>query len=120
VRGKFVALRYVLNQRQTSYRLAVVASRKVSKSAVVRNRLRRRIYEIVRKHAADITNPYDLIFTIYDERVSDMSHASLQEAVLDMLHRASVTGGQRSAEPEMHRGGARAASGPRDLPGGMI
>lgn len=71
------------------YRVAIVVSRKVSKSAVVRNRIRRRLYEIVREHG-HIANSVDLVFTVYKEDVAKMSHASLQKLVLGQLEQASV------------------------------
>jgi ribonuclease P protein component len=90
VRGPLVALRYAHNDRQKQYRVAVVVSRKVSKSAVKRNRVRRRVYEIVRKRAAQITAPFDLIFTVYDESVADMQSASLSKAVVGLLQKAGT------------------------------
>lgn len=92
VRGTLVSLRHVRNDRQQSYRIAVVVSRKVSKSAVVRNRIRRRIYEIVRKNAGRIAGPYDLVFTVYGEDAAQMSHATLQKMILDELDKANVLG----------------------------
>ena len=41
-----------LPNRGANYRLAVVVSKKVSKKAVIRNRIRRRIYELLRKRYA--------------------------------------------------------------------
>jgi len=67
-----------------------VVSRKVSKSAVVRNRLRRRIYEIVRENAAQIVQPYDFVFTVYDESIAELSHANLKKMILDQLMRAGA------------------------------
>ena len=90
VRGPQVSLRFVRNQRQSQYRVAVVVSRKTSKSAVVRNRIRRRLYEIVRKHAARIAEPYDLVFSVYSEEVAEMSHAWLQKVILGQLQKARV------------------------------
>jgi ribonuclease P protein component len=90
VRGPLVSLRYALNSRQRLYRVAVVVSRKVSKSAVVRNRVRRRLYEIVRKHSNQINKPYDLVFTVYDERVADTGHAGLQKIVVGQLKQAGA------------------------------
>jgi len=98
VRGPLVALRFVNNERRQTYRLAVVVSRKVSKSAVVRNRLRRRLYEIVRTNAPSITGPYDLVFSIYDETVSNLSHANLQKLVMELLTKAKVTKPGQSTE----------------------
>ncbi len=90
VRGPLVSLRYVRNDRIASYRVAVVVSRKVSKSAVVRNRIRRRLYEIIRKHAAAIVGPYDVVLSVYGEEVATMSHASLQKTLLGQLHKAGI------------------------------
>ena len=42
VRGPAMSLKYMLNTRRQIYRVAVVVSKKVSKSAVTRNRIRRR------------------------------------------------------------------------------
>lgn len=90
VRAGVIALRYIRNTRENGYRVAVVVSRKVSKSAVVRNRIRRRLYEIVRKSASRIAEPYDLVFTAYDEGTATVSHAQLEEAVLSSLAKARV------------------------------
>lgn len=90
IRGQLLALRYVKNDRQQHYRVAMVVSRKVSKSAVVRNRIRRRLYEIVRTNSAQIAGPYDLVFTVYGEEVAKMSQASLKKLVLEQLDKAKV------------------------------
>jgi ribonuclease P protein component len=47
-RGSQFAVKAALNPRRQTYRVAVVVSRKVNKSAVARNRMRRRLYELVR------------------------------------------------------------------------
>ncbi len=47
-RGPLFAVKSILNPKRSEYRMAVVVSRKVNKSAVARNRIRRRLYEIVR------------------------------------------------------------------------
>lgn len=94
VRAGLLSLRYVPNTRQNSYRLAVVVSRKVSKSAVVRNRVRRRLYEIVRTNAQYITGPYDLVLTVYGEEALALSHATLQRTTLGLLQKAGVVGRQ--------------------------
>lgn len=90
VRGPLVSLRYVRNNRQDAYRAAVVVSRKTSKSAVVRNRIRRRIYEIIRTNAAQFTQPYDLVFSVYSEEPATMSPVTLRKLVLGHLRQAGV------------------------------
>lgn len=90
VRGSAMSLKYVHNSRRQTYRVAVVVSKKVSKSAVVRNRIRRRVYEAVRAYAAGIQQPYDLAFMIYSEDVATMDAAKLLSSVQACLRKAGV------------------------------
>lgn len=90
VRGQNLSLKYLANPRRKTYRLAVVVSKKVHKSAVMRNRIRRRIYEIVRKHQADITKPFDIICTVYSDQVASMPHDELETVVVAQLRQAKI------------------------------
>jgi len=90
IRGAQLSLRYVRNTRRQSYRVAVVVSRKVHKSAAVRNRIRRRIYESVRLCGEAITGPYDLVFVVYGEQLAEMPAAQLQQLVRQELLSAGV------------------------------
>lgn len=89
VRGAQLGLRYILNTQHADYRLAVIVSRKVHKSAVARNRLRRRIYEIIRTGPA-VMAPYDLVVTVFSDQVSALSPADLTRAVQRLLQKAGV------------------------------
>jgi ribonuclease P protein component len=94
IRAQDISLRYVKNTRIQSYRMAVVVSRKVSKSAVVRNRIRRRIYEIVRLKAEQISEPYDLVFSVFSDNSSKISAKQLEENISYCLRRAGVIKGK--------------------------
>lgn len=91
IRAGALNLRYAPNPRVSGFRLVVIVSRKVSKSAVVRNRIRRRLYERVRILSSSFTVPYDLALTAYDERVADMPAAELDAEVAKMLAKAKLT-----------------------------
>ena len=91
VRGPLLSLKYANNNRRTTFRVAVVVSRKVDKSAVVRNRIRRRVYEIVRLEADKITEPYDLIFTAFNAQLAEMPAADLHRQVVALLRKAGTT-----------------------------
>jgi ribonuclease P protein component len=78
-------LRYAPNPKRKNYRAAVVVSKKVHKSAVVRNRIRRRVFELVRLHSDLIPGVYDLVFTVFDETVADMAPKELENAVVSQL-----------------------------------
>lgn len=98
VRGQFCSLKYILNRRRRHYRVAVVVSRKVHKSAVVRNRIRRRIYEIVRVEAKRIREPYDLVITVYSDQMAEMPAVQLRQAIIEKLEKAEVFADKTGAE----------------------
>jgi ribonuclease P protein component len=90
VRGSMISLRYMQRDQRRPYRAAVVVSRKVSKSAVVRNRIRRRIYEVIRQADGSKLVGTDLVFTVFDERVAGLPPAELQAAIYGLLQKAAV------------------------------
>ena len=89
VRSSMVSLKFVSRGPNRPYRVAVVVSRKVSKSAVVRNRIRRRIYEAVRQANTLVLPDTDLVFTVFDERVAELAAAELAAAITGLLQKAA-------------------------------
>ena len=85
IRDSKMSLKYAANQRRRNFRAAVVVSRKVSKSAVVRNRIRRRIYEILRSYSQGIDGGQDLIFMVYSADIADMPQSELEALVKRLL-----------------------------------
>src|SRR5665811_1600332 len=81
VRGSLVSLKFAHRGPAKPYRAAVVVSRKVSKSAVVRNRIRRRIYEIVRQSHQTIKPSTDLVFTVFSDQVAELPPPKLQTLI---------------------------------------
>ncbi len=88
VRTSSVALKYALNERRKEYRVAVVVSKKVSKSAVKRNRIRRRIFEIVRSHENNITRPFDLVLTVHSDSLVTMPAKEIEDQISKLLLQA--------------------------------
>ncbi len=70
--------------------MAVVVSKKVNKSAVVRNRIRRRVFEAARLLEDSIQAPHDLVFTVFTETVADLPSADITRAVRAQLQQAGV------------------------------
>ncbi|CAN5671113.1 hypothetical protein BH23PAT1_BH23PAT1_1120 [soil metagenome] len=95
VRGPMSALKFIANDRRDTYRLAVVVSKKVSKSAVVRNRIRRRLYEVFRLCEHEINQPYDIVMTIFSEDVATVPSAELNNIVAVQLKQAGIIPGRR-------------------------
>lgn len=75
------------------FRLGVSVSKKIGK-AVVRNRMRRLIKEIVRLHEAEIRDHVDIIFIVRKGAVG-MSYRELEKSVLHALRKASLLKGSR-------------------------
>lgn len=90
VRGQMFSLKYISNDRRSVYRLAVVVSKKVSKSAVIRNRIRRRLYEIVRRYEQSIEKPYDLVLTVFSEQLAIIPAEELEKAIINLLKQAKI------------------------------
>ncbi len=79
-----------MNPKRKSFRAAVVVSRKVSKSAVIRNKIRRRIYEIIRPLDSRISDSYDLVFSVYSIEVALMPMNELRTLLEEQLLEAAV------------------------------
>lgn len=90
VRNTLCSLRYIKNERRKKPRVAVVVSKKVHKSAVVRNRIRRRLYEIIRQHQPAITEPYDIIFSVFSDQVAEMPYPELMKLLTSQLREAKI------------------------------
>lgn len=95
VRTPQCTLKFVPNDRRPTYRVAVVVSKKLSKSAVVRNRIRRRLYEEVRGRLPDDAR-YDLVFTAFDLELGTMPKKQLETTISKLLQISGLetTGGQ--------------------------
>ena len=90
VRGPMLSLKYSQRGPAKPFRAGIVVSRKVSKSAVVRNRIRRRLYEQVRQQLGQPKVSYDLVITAYDEQLASLPAAKLQETIQDLLQKAGL------------------------------
>lgn len=90
MRGTGLSLRYIANPKRETFRVAVVVSKKVSKSAVTRNRIRRRLYENVRILFESVSGTYDVALLVYDERFADMPAEKLAVEVQTLCKKANI------------------------------
>ena len=72
-------------------RFAVVVSKKVMKSAVGRNRIRRRVYEAIRLELPGFTAKRDCIFVIYDARIIEAPFAEIRKQVHSLLEQSLIS-----------------------------
>ena len=69
-------------------RFGVVVSKKVLKSAVGRNRIRRRVYEALRLELPTFTAHLDCIFVIYNRSILKLPFTDLRRELRTLLDRA--------------------------------
>lgn len=89
-RHRSMTLRYYKNPNRLHSRVTIVVAKKVFKAATKRNRIRRRIYEIIRKHWDDLQHPYDIAIIVFDGHTMLMPHEELEDMVLQLLAEAGL------------------------------
>ena len=89
IRKPKMSLVFVDNTRGFT-RVAVVVSKKVEKSAVGRNRIRRRIYEALRLNFEDIPKKRDYIFIVYSKDLMRMPFSELEKLLGELVMEAKV------------------------------
>ncbi|MBQ6461347.1 ribonuclease P protein component [Candidatus Saccharibacteria bacterium] len=89
VRKPKMSLVFVENERKYT-RFAVVISKKVMKTAVGRNRIRRRIYEVLRKNIKYIPKEMDYVFVVFSKDVIEMPLNELEKLLGELVAEAKV------------------------------
>jgi ribonuclease P protein component len=89
-RNELGSLHVYVDPKHPVTHVAVVVSKKVHKSAVVRNRIRRRIYELARLHMEEFKQPANLVFTIYQLESATMPAEKLATEVKNLLERTKL------------------------------
>jgi ribonuclease P protein component len=88
VRGKLLFLGVLKLEANTGFRVGFVTSKRVG-GAVVRNRIRRRLREIVRRHQHEIGNDVWLVL-VARPAAARASSARLEDEWLRLAQRASI------------------------------
>lgn len=87
IRSRLITLKFSKNPRRKYSRIAVVVSKKVAKSAVRRNRIRRRVYEVIRQQTK-FPDRHDLVFLVFSSEVIDLPSPELTKLVRGLLQNA--------------------------------
>ncbi len=82
---KDFSIKSLTKTRQQIPRFAVVVSKKVSKKAVIRNKIRRKIYEIIRTNLNIIKENQNLIITVFKEDVLNIEHKKLNKKITNLI-----------------------------------
>lgn len=86
--GGDLSLKVILNKTAYS-RFVVVVGKKISKKAVVRNTIRRRVIGQVREMWATLPTGYDIVISIHSD-ISDRPTGELRQMLTQALGRAKV------------------------------
>ena len=89
-RSKSISLRVAPNSRRQNSRVSVVISKKVIKASPKRNRVRRRVYEVLRTEWDHIKPSYDILISIYDPSFFDAEHVIIATEIKKMLKVAEI------------------------------
>ena len=71
-------------------RFAVTVSKKVARTAVDRNRIRRRVYEAIRLELPGFTAKKDNIFVIYSKDIIKMDFEELKALIHSLLEQSMI------------------------------
>jgi ribonuclease P protein component len=70
--------------------VAVVVSKKINKSAVKRNRIRRRLYQFIRLNQSKITKPYDIVINVLDDEIATLPSEQLKNTMKKVFSQTEI------------------------------
>jgi ribonuclease P protein component len=85
IRSRIITIKCVLNPHRKHSRFAVVVSKKVHKSAVGRNRIRRRIYEVARHELPKFKAPHDVAILVFSSELISLPTPELEETIQELF-----------------------------------
>lgn len=89
IRTAKMSLVFVPNLKKFT-RVAVVVSKKVEKTAVGRNRIRRRIYEVIRKNFELVPKETDYVFVVFSRDILTMPFSELEKNLGELVEKSKV------------------------------
>lgn len=90
VRSQLFTVKYVTNSHRKYPRFSIVVSKKVIKSAVGRNRIRRRLYEYVRVNMDRLDTVYDIVIICTSAELRTLPYAQISEQLDQLFDKASL------------------------------
>lgn len=89
-RSSLFIVKYTTNPRRKHSRFAVVVSKKVLKSAVGRNRIRRRVYEVVRREQPQLIDAIDVAIIVISAEVLSIDYDNLRGTIKTVFSKAGL------------------------------
>ena len=89
-RSRVMTVKYITNPRRKHSRFAVVISKKVLKLAVRRNRVRRRVYEVIRAELPMLKDNHDVAIIIVTADFLHMEYTAIQNEIKRLFSQANL------------------------------
>ena len=89
-RTRYFTIKALHNPRRNKSRFSVVVSKKTHKSAVGRNRIRRRVYELLRHEQLQMNSSRDIAVIVTSGEALMAPHDELKKSLRDGLAQAGV------------------------------
>lgn len=90
VRSQALTIKWVKNPRRSHSRISVVVSKKVLKSAVGRNRIRRRLYEYMRHRLPSFYEVFDVVLIATSPELRTMPFEEFEAQLDSLLTKSSL------------------------------
>jgi ribonuclease P protein component len=90
IRSQMITLKSTPNSRRKYSRFSIVVSKKVIKSAVGRNRIRRRLYEYVRTHLAQIEGIHDVVLICTSSELRTLPYTDISSQLDQLFIKAGL------------------------------
>lgn len=88
-RNDFIKIRFLKNNLGIT-RFGIVISSKISKKAVSRNRVRRRLEEIIRIRLDQIRSGFDIV-VLFEPEVIGKNYKQIEEVFVNLIEKAKLT-----------------------------
>lgn len=89
-RDKYFVIKTTTNPKRNHNRVAIVISKKIHKSAVARNRVRRRVYEMVRHELDGVATPHDIVVIVVSPEVRFAPSQELSDSIKRLFDRLGL------------------------------
>lgn len=89
-RSHLVTVKHIYNPHRKHCRFSVVVSKKVHKGAVGRNRIRRRIYEVIRLELPRLKPSQDIVVIVFSSELMTMPALELHTTLTQLFSQAGL------------------------------
>lgn len=90
VRSANLTIKWVKNTHRSKSRISVVVSKKVLKSAIGRNRIRRRLYEYARLHEPLFNEVFDIVIIVTSAELRTIPYSDVKVQLDELFSKADL------------------------------